>query len=353
MRLAARLLKGAVLLLLTLTIIGLTIFGGLAIWFRAPYPMAFAVLFGALAIAGLVLPWRAPASMWPALAILVVIFGAFFIWWGTIQPREDRTWAAQLAQVPSVSIDGDRFTIHNVRNFRWRAAASPQADSSGEEIAEERWETRSYQLDKASGVDLFFSYWTGALIAHLVVSVTFDDAPPLAFSIEIRREAGEVYSALAGFFKSYELTIVAADERDVIQLRTHVWREDVRLYRLNLSREKARALLIAYAAEINALADKPRWYDTLRANCSTVAFRLARKLWPDLRFDWRVLFPGRAPDYAYEIGALRGDIPLDELKRRAAISELARALPEGADFSGSIRASVPSASPSGAHKHKP
>ncbi|MGL4974386.1 MAG: DUF4105 domain-containing protein, partial [Bosea sp. (in: a-proteobacteria)] len=243
------------------------------------------------------------------------------------------------------SIDGDRLTIQNVRNFRWRVAVNPTPDSSAEEIAAERWETRTYDLTKVSGVDMYFTYWTGPVIAHLLVSITFDDAAPLTFSIEIRREVGEKYSALAGFFKSYELAIVAADERDIVQLRTHVWREDVRLYRLTVSREKARALLLAYAAEINDLAAKPRWYDTLRSNCTTVAFRLAQQLWPDLRLDWRVLLPGYAPDYAYEIGAVRTDVPLEELKRRAAISELARGLPEGADFSAGVRAAVQSPKP--------
>ncbi|MGL5363856.1 MAG: hypothetical protein ACRDBH_13325 [Bosea sp. (in: a-proteobacteria)] len=51
-----------------------------------------------------------------------------------------------------------------------------------------------------------------------------------------------------------------------------------------------------------------------------------------MRFDWRIFFPGRAPDDACEIGAVRTDIHLEELKRRAAISEIARGLSEGRIF---------------------
>ncbi len=338
---AARLLTRAVLLLATAALLLLALWGVLALCYRAPYPFAFVTVFGLLALTGIVLLWRAVppfSAALPALGLLAVSFGALFVWWSTIEPRADRVWAAPLARSPSVSIDGDRYTIQNVRNFRWRA--KPGGDNT-EEIAEERWETRTYDLGKAAGVDLFFSYWTGPLIAHLLVSVTFDEAPPLTFSIEIRRERDEVYSALAGFFKSYELAIVAADERDIVHLRTNVWREDVRLYRLNVSRESTRKLLVAYAAEINALAVTPRWYDTLGANCTTVAFRLARQLWPGLKPDWRILAAGRAPDYAYDIGAVSTQIPLEELKRRAAISAIARGLPEGADFSAAIRAAVP------------
>jgi hypothetical protein len=64
---------------------------------------------------------------------------------------------------------------------------------------------------------------------------------------------------------------------------------------------------------------------------------LARQLWPGLKPDWRILVAGRAPDYAYEIGALGTDVPLEELKRRATISEIAQGLPEGADFSAGVR----------------
>ena len=55
------------------------------------------------------------------------------------------------------------------------------------------------------------------------------------------------------------------------------------------------------------------------ANCSTVAFRLTRQLWPGLKPDWRVLVAGLAPNYTYEIGAL------------------AHGLVEGEDFSAGIR----------------
>ena len=49
----------------------------------------------------------------------------------------------------------------------------------------------------------------------------FDDGRHLAVSIETRKERGEVYSALRGFFRQYELYYVVADERDVVRLRTN------------------------------------------------------------------------------------------------------------------------------------
>ncbi|MCO4052970.1 MAG: DUF4105 domain-containing protein [Bosea sp.] len=332
-------------LILALALALATGWATLALWHRAPAPSwAWAAGFALAAFGCLVLAWRLgpPLSQgWPALVAFLALLAVVMGWWSSLRPSGGRVWAEALSRLPSVTVEGERYTITNVRNFTWRATVGDADEGSGEEVAEARWETRSYDLSKAAGIDLFFSYWTGPLIAHVLVSVTFDDAPPLTFSIEIRRERGEVYSALAGFFKSYELAIIAADERDIVRLRTDVWKEDVRLYRLDVGRDKARALLLAYADQINALKREPRWYDTLGANCSTVAFRIARGLWPGLRFDWRILAPGRGPDYAHELGALRSDIPLDELKRLAAITEKAQKLAPDADFSAAIREGVP------------
>ncbi len=52
-------------------------------------------------------------------------------------------------------------------------------------------------------------------------------------SIETRKEKGESYSTLAGFFRQYELYYVVADERDVIGVRTTYRQpqEDVYVYR--------------------------------------------------------------------------------------------------------------------------
>jgi hypothetical protein len=47
------------------------------------------------------------------------------------------------------------------------------------------------------------------------VSFGFADGQHLAFSIEIRGEKSESCSPLAGFFRAYELSFIAADERDV------------------------------------------------------------------------------------------------------------------------------------------
>ncbi len=82
-------------------------------------------------------------------------------------------------------------TVNNLRSFRWRS----------ETTFEERWETRAFDLAKLDAADIALSYWSGENIAHLIVSFMFTEGPPLALSVEVRREKGEVWSSIAASSK--------------------------------------------------------------------------------------------------------------------------------------------------------
>src|SRR5690606_7579582 len=100
--------------------------------------------------------------------------------------------------------DGNQLTVHNVRNFNWRS----------EQDYDVAWETRRYELNQLSSLDLSTSYWGMPAIAHILVSFGFADGRFLTFTVEVRKEKGEAYSEIGGFFKEFELSIVATDERD-------------------------------------------------------------------------------------------------------------------------------------------
>lgn len=89
------------------------------------------------------------------------------------------------------------------------------------------------------------------------MSFGFADGDYVAISIETRKEKGEEYSALKGFFKQYELIYIVADERDRVRLRTNYRGEDVYLYRLAGSTEVGRNLLQAYLRDIDQLTEHP------------------------------------------------------------------------------------------------
>ena len=112
--------------------------------------------------------------------------------------------------------------------------------------------SKTYDLNKLEGVDLFAVYWMGPAIAHTIMSFNFGDKDYLAVSIEARKELNEGYSTIKGFFRQYELTYIVADERDVIRLRTNYRKnppEDVYLYRLKAPKENVRRLFLEYLAK--------------------------------------------------------------------------------------------------------
>jgi hypothetical protein len=100
-----------------------------------------------------------------------------------------------------------------------------------------RWETRTYDLSQLRGVDTYIVYWGSPWIAHTMLSFEFGKDEYIVFSIETRKELGQFYSAIKGFFRLYELIYIVSDERDVVRLRTNYRTgEDVYLYHLNMPR---------------------------------------------------------------------------------------------------------------------
>ena len=324
-------------LIATLVVLGATTWGAGLLLFRLTGMTATgaAIGFGLAGLAGAIGVWTGAARLPLSFA---VIFVGLLGWWSGFQPSHSRDWIAELARLPAIAREGDSITVTNLRNFNWRS----------ESDYDERWETRSYDLTKIEGIDLFLSYWSGEAIAHLLVSFPFADQPPLTFSIEVRREKGEEWSALAGFFRSYEMAYVAAPERDLVGLRSHARKEDVRLFRIAATPAQARDVLLAYVADVNELAARPRWYNTLITNCTTVVYKLVGTVAPQWKFslplDPRVLLSGYLPGYLQRIGAVRSDMPLEELVRLGRIGERARAISlDDPQFSNKIREGVPTA----------
>lgn len=304
-----------------------------ALWIDGPASrVAAGALAGGFALAALAIFVRVhPLGL--SLLAYAGLFALVLLWWLSLTPSNDREWIADVARPAWAEFDasdGDRVTVHNVRNFDYRS----------ETDWDERWETRTYDLSQIEGVDIFFSHWSGPTIAHTIMSWQFANSLPLAVSIETRKEVGEAYSAVLGFFRQFEVYYVVADERDVVRLRSNFRGEDVYLYQLTLPPEQARALLLDYLAQINRLAEQPRWYNAFSYNCTTGIRQHMAHIGGGAR-DWRILVNGRLPELGYERGTVNTSLPFEELKRRAAIGERARAAGDAPDFSARIRAGLP------------
>jgi hypothetical protein len=330
-RAAAALLR---VLVSALVIAPIAAWSALALWFRLPAPEAFraaaAILFAILGLATITALFLRRSRI--ALIVFAIAFGGLLVWWSTIRPPLDGDWAPDVARQTTATVVGDILTLSDVRDFDWRT----------DNDFTEKWSKRSYDLSKLKTLDLFLAYWAGPEMAHVMMSFGFEGGEFLAWSVEVRRERTSEFSPIADAFKSHTLIYLATTERDSVRLRTNVRGEDVRLYRLNTPPERARALLLEYAAQSTALAAQPKFYNSIIANCATVVFKIVRAAGGTFPLDWRLVVNGFLPGYLYDQRVVVTTMPLAELMERARVSEKARAADASPDFSRLIRVGVPS-----------
>ncbi len=302
-----------------------------ALWYDGPsHVIAIAYLLVALTLLILFTSGRRIAGFGAAGLVALVT-----LWWFSLQPRNDRDWQGDVAREPWAEVNGDLVTIHNVRNFDYRPD-----NRSGEK--DPRWETRTVRLSQLTGIDAFLNFWGVSWMAHPILSFQFKDTPPIAVSVETRKEKGEDYSALGGLYRQYELIYVVADERDVIRLRSNYRDgEEVYLYRTTMPPAEVRERFLEYIRSMNELHAHPRWYNAITANCTTT-IRSQRSIAARSPWDLRILKNGHIDEMFYQRGLLStGGLPFGELKQRALINPAAMAADQDPEFSRRIRAGRP------------
>ncbi|WP_343312601.1 DUF4105 domain-containing protein [Brucella sp. BE17] len=294
-----------------------TIWASFAIWYQLPFGDAMRKSFITLLV--LVALWVIAGERrfhcWRKRLFFCLLALVILGWWSTIRPSLGRIWAPDVSRTVTGTINGDIVTLSNVRDFKWRTT----------DEATEIWNEKTYDLSKITSVDVYLSYWSGPAIAHTLVSFGFEDGHHVVFSGEIRREHHEVFSSIGGFFREFELAMIAAEEEDIIYLRTNVRKEDVYRYRIDVSLAGAREMFLSYVEIGNELAAKPKFYNTLTTNCTTIIFNMARILDPGLPFDHRILLSGYLPGYLYDHQWIEQNGTLEEVEKRASIDAKAQA----------------------------
>lgn len=309
------------------------VWGAAALWYQGPggrsarlIGIALWALFALACIAGL---WF--GFLDAAVVAFAAVYLGLLVWWRSLSPSNERSWSDDVAQMTHGTIEGNQVTLFNVRDFLWRS----ETDYT------QRWETRSYDLERLCSLDMIVSYWSGRAIAHMLISFGFDDGRHVVFSVEIRREKTEAFSEIGGFFKEFELCIIAADERDIVRLRTNVRREQTYLYRLRIAVPAMRSLFLAYVNEANDLLRAPRFYHTISGNCTTIVYNMLKRILGRLPFSYRVLLSGYLPEYVHKVGGLDPRYSLEELRSLGYISERAREADQDPAFSAAIRRGIP------------
>ena len=318
--------------------VGLVLFGGMLLW-------AILALFFTLPHNGLRVPIVIAFGLVSLLVLLrirprrygvMVFLGLFLLavsWFFLLPPSNTRDWQADAAVLASAQINGDVITVRNIRFCEYRSETDYTC----------RYYDKTVSLASLQTVDLFLVYWGAPSIAHTMLSFGFADGSYICFSIETRKEKGEEYSTVKGFFRQYEQMYIVADERDVVRLRTNFRQEDVYLYRLQISPTIVRKVFLDYLRSINSLSTTPEWYNALTANCTTSMRRHTVAYNPDAKFDWRLIVNGYLDEMIYERGFVVNTLPFVELKQQSSINPTAQAMAQDKDFSARIRQGIPGA----------
>jgi hypothetical protein len=323
--------------LLDIIVTGITAWGAGMLYFSPLLaenwrPLAAGAYAAITLLAFILLPQRRRTLLGSVCAFALLVF-LFF----QIPASNQRDWQPEVAHAPFATINGDLITIHNVRNFDYRTETDFDA----------RWEIRTYDFSKLDSADIIAVYWAGKAIAHVMVSFGFAGKDYLTVSIETRKEKGESYSTLAGFFRQYELYYVVADERDVIGVRTTYRQpqEDVYIYRVNGPLKNLRRIFFDYIKSINELRERPSYYNTLTTNCTTSILMHTRMNPESPPMSWKVLLSGYVPDYLYELGRIDTTKPFAELEKLSRVNDRAHAADKAPAFSQRIREGLPTTAP--------
>jgi hypothetical protein len=312
-----------------LVLLLMTGWAGFAVWL-APLTPVFRFTAVVLCTVGILLP---PLFLhrWRGLAVSSLFFMFILVWFFSLTPSNDKDWQPDLAVLPWSEINGSEVTVHNIRNCDYRTETDFSCN----------YYDRTFDLANLQTLDLFLVYWGSPNIAHTMLSFGFENGGNVCFSIETRKEKGEEYSAIKGFFRQYEKIYVVADERDVVRLRTNFRHEDVYLYRLQVKPEIIRKVFVDYLQEVNRLKAHPEWYNALTGNCTTSIRQHTVPYNPDARLDWRMIVNGYIDEMIYERGFLSHSLPFPELKQKSYINKKAQVADHAPDFSRRIREGLP------------
>jgi len=286
------------------------VWGCLAIFIAGPKSLWLkTILLGSFALV-VPLVFYLDLEGWQTTGTFTIIVTLLMIWWIPLKATNDKDWAPEVAKIPYGEIENGILVLHNVRNFKYQSRAE----------FTEHWETRRYNLEELESLDIFLSYWKSPHIAHVIMSWGFTGNEFLAISIETRKDKTQAYSELKGFFKQYTLAYVAADEFDLVRLRTNYRKERVHRYRINVPLHYKRYLLESYLRHMNKLVDEPEFYHALLENCTSGINRHYKTFMPNSSWiDWRLIANGHMDELLLDLGLIETDLPLEKFREQCRV----------------------------------
>jgi hypothetical protein len=262
------------------------------------------------------------------LVILIFIFLRYL----ALKPSNNRAWVNDNKKISFAEFKGDEVTIRNIRDFHWRTTRD----------YDEKWIDKKFKLTEVSKIWFILEYFDPKKrqMAHTILGFEFEDGNRISCSIEVRREEGEKYHPVRGFFRQYELIYVWSTERDVVGVRTRCRRNSVtHLFEaVVLGEGNERRLLESYLKRTNKLYENPEWYNTITNTCTTNIVKHVNEVYPGrVPKAMAILLPGLSPKILHKNNLVKVDNTLKETLEKSIIDERAIKWDGKNDFGDQIR----------------
>jgi len=249
-----------------------------------------------------------------------------------LKPSNNRSWVNDNDRLTNAEFDGDYVTIKNIRDFNWRSTRD----------YDEKWIEKKFNLTEVSKIWFVLEYFDPKKrqMAHTILGFEFDDGSRICCSIEVRREKGEKYHPIRGFFRQYELIYVWATESDAIGVRTRCRKKSVtHLFEaVVLGPGNERKMLESYLKRTNKLYEKPEWYNTITNTCTTNIVNHVNEVYPGrVPKAISIFLPGLSPKLLYNNNLVKIDSSLENTLEKSIIDSKAKTWDGISDFGNLIR----------------
>ena len=249
-----------------------------------------------------------------------------------LKPSNNRSWVNDNDRLANAEFDGNYVTIKNIRDFNWRSTRD----------YDKRWIDKKYNLTEVSKLWFVLEYFDPKKrqMAHTILGFEFKDGSRICCSIEVRREKGEKYHPIRGFFRQYELIYVWATESDAIGVRTRCRNKSVtHLFEaVVLGPGNERKMLESYLKRTNKLYESPEWYNTLTNTCTTNIVNHVNEVYPGrVPKAISIFLPGLSPKLLYNNNLVKIDSTLENTLEKSIIDSKAKTWDGKSDFGNWIR----------------
>lgn len=266
----------------------------------------------------------------PAILAFSLILG-FYAWRSMQKPQLHRKWEKHHAQLPhTLRNDDGTYTIHNIRHCRYRAEFDFDLDYVSE------------VYDPKTIINVWYTlcpWGPFGFQAHAWLTCDFADGRSLVIAAEVRKTNAFTFYAYKALVGNFELFYVVSDELDVLALRTHIWKNETRMYPLSLTQNHMTNLFNAAMQRINSLSTKAEWYRITHRQCNTEPMHLLRAA--GVKIPWwhpKYIIAGWCDQVLFSYGIIQGANTFIELKERYTLDlGKIREVPLNHDFSKNLR----------------